>query len=134
MVGCRSSGGHGRDFTTVRRRRPPPGYWPMRPWLHLGHVQCSAGVVFGVSPGLATRDHATALRSHDKLMPLHVNLFIESNPAPVPYMPVSARKIDGTCGCRGCRDRTHKAAVRSAHVAWPALSLEAHRREAGARR
>jgi 4-hydroxy-tetrahydrodipicolinate synthase len=30
-------------------------------------------------------DHATALKLHDKLMPLHNNLFIESNPAPVKY-------------------------------------------------
>jgi 4-hydroxy-tetrahydrodipicolinate synthase len=30
-------------------------------------------------------DTATALKLHDKLMPLHTNLFIESNPAPIKY-------------------------------------------------
>jgi 4-hydroxy-tetrahydrodipicolinate synthase len=30
-------------------------------------------------------DHATCLKVHDKLMPLHMNLFIESNPAPIKY-------------------------------------------------
>ncbi len=34
---------------------------------------------------LAEGDVATALKIHDKLMPLHTNLFIESNPAPVKY-------------------------------------------------
>ncbi|KQW22757.1 4-hydroxy-tetrahydrodipicolinate synthase [Afipia sp. Root123D2] len=30
-------------------------------------------------------DYAAALKVHDKLMPLHVNLFMEPNPAPVKY-------------------------------------------------
>ena len=30
-------------------------------------------------------DYAAALTLHEKLMPLHVNLFVESNPAPVKY-------------------------------------------------
>src|ERR1700689_3673212 len=30
-------------------------------------------------------DYAAALKLHDKLMPLHTNLFIESNPAPAKY-------------------------------------------------
>jgi 4-hydroxy-tetrahydrodipicolinate synthase len=30
-------------------------------------------------------DYATALRLQDKLLPLHVNLFIETNPAPAKY-------------------------------------------------
>src|SRR5207237_1159064 len=30
-------------------------------------------------------DLSTALKLHDKLMPLHTNLFIESNPAPIKY-------------------------------------------------
>src|SRR5262245_537410 len=33
----------------------------------------------------ARGDVATALKIHDKLMPLHTNLFMESNPAPVKY-------------------------------------------------
>src|SRR5258708_107237 len=41
-------------------------------------------------------DHATALKVHDKLMPLHVNLFIESNPSPVKYALSLLGKIDET--------------------------------------
>ena len=37
---------------------------------------------------------ATALKLHDKLMPLHNNLFIESNPAPVKYALSLLGKID----------------------------------------
>ncbi len=38
-------------------------------------------------------DYAAALRLHDKLMPLHINLFIETNPAPVKY----ALSVLGKC-------------------------------------
>jgi 4-hydroxy-tetrahydrodipicolinate synthase len=41
-------------------------------------------------------DHVTALKVHDKLMPLHVNLFIESNPAPVKYALSLLGKMDET--------------------------------------
>src|ERR1700751_1926076 len=39
-------------------------------------------------------DVTTALKIHDKLMPLHMNLFIESNPAPVKYALSLLGKID----------------------------------------
>src|ERR1700709_1065378 len=56
---------------------------------HGGHGCIS--VTSNVAPRLCSEfplawqrgDHAAALKVHDKLMPLHVNLFIESNPAPV---------------------------------------------------
>lgn len=41
-------------------------------------------------------DHAAALKIHDKLMPLHTGLFIESSPAPVKYALSLLGKIDGT--------------------------------------
>ena len=54
---------------------------------HGGHGCIS--VTSNVAPRLCSEfhaawqkgDHATALKLHDKLMPLHNNLFIESNPA-----------------------------------------------------
>jgi 4-hydroxy-tetrahydrodipicolinate synthase len=39
-------------------------------------------------------DVTTALRLHDKLMPLHTNLFIESNPAPIKYAMSLLGKIE----------------------------------------
>src|SRR6184192_3357499 len=50
-------------------------------------------VTSNVAPRLCSEFHLawqkgdvkTALKLHDKLMPLHNNLFIESNPAPVKY-------------------------------------------------
>jgi len=58
---------------------------------HGGHGCIS--VTSNVAPRLCSEfqtawqkgDVATALKIHDKLMPLHTNLFIESNPAPVKY-------------------------------------------------
>jgi 4-hydroxy-tetrahydrodipicolinate synthase len=38
-------------------------------------------------------DYATALKVQDKLMPLHQNLFIETNPAPAKY----ALSVLGKC-------------------------------------
>src|SRR6201996_6495460 len=58
---------------------------------HGGHGCIS--VTSNVAPRLCSEfhtawqkgDHKTALKLHDKLMPLHTNLFIESNPAPIKY-------------------------------------------------
>src|SRR5260370_29188883 len=58
---------------------------------HGGHGCIS--VTSNVAPRLCSEFHVawqkgdlkTALKLHDKLMPLHTNLFIESNPAPVKY-------------------------------------------------
>ena len=58
---------------------------------HGGHGCIS--VTSNVAPRLCAEFHAawqkgdvaTALKIHDKLMPLHTNLFIESNPGPVKY-------------------------------------------------
>jgi 4-hydroxy-tetrahydrodipicolinate synthase len=38
-------------------------------------------------------DYATALRLQDKLAPLHINLFIETSPAPIKY----AMSLIGKC-------------------------------------
>jgi 4-hydroxy-tetrahydrodipicolinate synthase len=58
---------------------------------HGGHGCIS--VTSNVAPRLCSEfhtawqkgDHATALKIHDKLMPLHTNLFMESSPAPIKY-------------------------------------------------
>ena len=41
-------------------------------------------------------DTATALKLHDKLMPLHTNLFIETNPSPVRYALSLLGKMEET--------------------------------------
>src|SRR3981189_1397521 len=59
-------------------------------------------VTSNVAPRLCSEFHlawqkgnlATALKLHDKLMPLHTNLFIESNPSPVKYALSLLGKID----------------------------------------
>src|ERR1700729_3930824 len=69
---------------------------------HGGHGCIS--VTANVAPRLCSEFHvawqkgdlATALKIHDKLMPLHTNLFIESNPAPVKYALSLLGKIDET--------------------------------------
>src|SRR6202163_636307 len=67
---------------------------------HGGHGCIS--VTSNVAPRLCAEFHAawqkgdvaTALKVHDKLMPLHTNLFIESNPAPVKYALSLLGKMD----------------------------------------
>ena len=67
---------------------------------HGGHGCIS--VTSNVAPRLCSEFHiawqkgdvATALKLHDKLMPLHNNLFIESNPAPVKYALSLLGKIE----------------------------------------
>jgi len=67
---------------------------------HGGHGCIS--VTANVAPRLCSEFHVawqngdlkTALKLHDKLMPLHNNLFIESNPAPVKYALSLLGKID----------------------------------------
>src|SRR6202166_661012 len=69
---------------------------------HGGHGCIS--VTANVAPRLCSEFHlawqkgdvATALKLHDKLMPLHINLFIESNPSPVKYALSLLGKIDET--------------------------------------
>src|SRR6201989_2493028 len=69
---------------------------------HGGHGCIS--VTSNVAPRLCSEFHVawqkgdvkTALKLHDKLMPLHTNLFIESNPAPVKYALSLLGKIDET--------------------------------------
>jgi 4-hydroxy-tetrahydrodipicolinate synthase len=66
---------------------------------HGGHGCIS--VTANVAPALCARfqnacearDYTTALKLHDRLMPLHEALFIESNPAPVKY----AAQLLGFC-------------------------------------
>jgi 4-hydroxy-tetrahydrodipicolinate synthase len=67
---------------------------------HGGHGCIS--VTSNVAPRLCSEFHlawqrgdlATALKLHDKLMPLHTNLFIESNPSPVKYALSLLGKIE----------------------------------------
>jgi 4-hydroxy-tetrahydrodipicolinate synthase len=67
---------------------------------HGGHGCIS--VTSNVAPRLCSEFHLawqkgdvkTALKLHDKLMPLHTNLFIESNPAPVKYALSLLGKMD----------------------------------------
>src|ERR1700757_3590315 len=69
---------------------------------HGGHGCIS--VTSNVAPRLCSEFHlawqkgdlATALKLHDKLMPLHTNLFIESNPSPVKYALSLLGKMDET--------------------------------------
>src|ERR1700678_4318351 len=69
---------------------------------HGGHGCIS--VTSHVAPRLLCRfpsawqkgDVAAALKVHDKLMPLHTNLFIESNPSPVKYALSLLGKMDET--------------------------------------
>src|SRR3979490_1426234 len=71
---------------------------------HGGHGCIS--VTSNVAPRLCSEFHmawqrgdlATALKLHDKLMPLHTGLFIESNPSPVKYALSLLGKIDETLG------------------------------------
>jgi 4-hydroxy-tetrahydrodipicolinate synthase len=90
---------------------------------HGGHGCIS--VTSNVAPRLCSEfhqawqrgDHATALKVHDKLMPLHVNLFIESNPAPVKYALSLLGKMEGTLRLPMVEvTEPTKAAVRSAMV------------------
>src|SRR6478752_2832292 len=67
---------------------------------HGGHGCIS--VTSNVAPRLCSEFHVawqhgdlkTALKLHDKLMPVHTNLFIESNPSPVKYALSLLGKID----------------------------------------
>jgi 4-hydroxy-tetrahydrodipicolinate synthase len=69
---------------------------------HGGHGCIS--VTSNVAPRLCSEFHAAwqkgdtkaALAIHDKLMPLHNNLFIESNPAPIKYAMSLLGKLDET--------------------------------------
>jgi 4-hydroxy-tetrahydrodipicolinate synthase len=69
---------------------------------HGGHGCIS--VTSNVAPRLCSEFHVawqkgdlkTALELHDKLMPLHTNLFIESNPSPVKYALSLLAKMDET--------------------------------------
>jgi 4-hydroxy-tetrahydrodipicolinate synthase len=62
-------------------------------------------------------DYATALRTHDKLMPLHTALFVETNPAPAKYALSLLGKCADTVRLPMVRiaERT-RAAVREAMV------------------
>jgi len=69
---------------------------------HGGHGCIS--VTANVAPRLCSEFHVawqngdlkTALKLHDKLMPLHINLFIESNPSPVKYALSLLGKMEET--------------------------------------
>ena len=48
-------------------------------------------------------DYAAALKLQDKLAPLHIDLFIETSPAPIKYALSSSASAPTRCGCRWCR-------------------------------
>src|SRR3978361_1130622 len=90
---------------------------------HGGHGCIS--VTSNVAPRLCSEFHvawrkgdvATALKLHDKLMPLHTNLFIESNPSPVKYALSLLGKINETLRLpMGAVTEPNPVAVRSAMV------------------
>jgi 4-hydroxy-tetrahydrodipicolinate synthase len=90
---------------------------------HGGHGCIS--VTSNVAPRLCSEFHlawqkgdvATALKVHDKLMPLHTNLFIESNPSPVKYALSLLGKMDETLRLPMVPvSEPTRAAVRSAMV------------------
>ena len=79
---------HGRGFQSALRRGHHRarlhGAW--RPRLHLGDLECGAAAVRRI-PGGVPEGRLRRARSklQDKLMPLHIDLFIETSPAPVKY-------------------------------------------------
>src|ERR1700759_2752064 len=90
---------------------------------HGGHGCIS--VTSNVAPRLCSEFHiawqkgdlATALKLHDKVMPLHTNLFIESNPSPVKYALSLLGKMDETLRLPMVPvSETTRVAVRSAMV------------------
>lgn len=90
---------------------------------HGGHGCIS--VTSNVAPRLCSEfhqawqkgDHTTALKLHDKLMPLHTNLFIESNPAPVKYALSLLGKMEETLRLPMVRvSEPTRVAVRNAMV------------------
>ena len=90
----RARDGRGLQPALGRGRHHPRLHGPWRPWLHLGHVERRAAAVRGIPCAWQKGDVATALKLHDKLMPLHTNLFIETNPAPVKYAMSLLGKMD----------------------------------------
>ena len=83
---------------------------------HGGHGCIS--VTSNVAPRLCSEfqaacgrgDYAAALKLQDKLAPLHINLFVETSPAPVKYAHVADRQVRGrTCACRWCRRPRRRA-------------------------
>jgi 4-hydroxy-tetrahydrodipicolinate synthase len=90
---------------------------------HGGHGCIS--VTSNIAPRLCSEFHvawqrgdvATALKVHDKLMPLHTNLFLESNPSPVKYALSLLGKMDETLRLPMVPvSEPTRAAVRSAMV------------------
>jgi 4-hydroxy-tetrahydrodipicolinate synthase len=68
--------------------------------------------------GLQKGDYATALKLQDKLMPLHTNLFIETNPAPVKYaLSLLGKMLDESAPADGAGVGADAAAVRERHGA-----------------
>jgi 4-hydroxy-tetrahydrodipicolinate synthase len=62
-------------------------------------------------------DYAAALKLQDKLMPLHINLFVETNPSPVKYALSLLGKCDDAVRLPMVKvSETTKAAVRGAMV------------------
>lgn len=90
---------------------------------HGGHGCIS--VTSNVAPRLCSEfqtaclrgDYAAALAVHDKLMPLHVNLFIESNPSPIKYaLSLISKMSDHVRLPLVTVSEQTKAAVRSAMI------------------
>ena len=90
---------------------------------HGGHGCIS--VTSNVAPRLCSEfhaawqkgDYAAALKLQDKLMPLHNNLFIETNPAPAKYALSLLGKWTRRCGCRWCRSPSRRGCGAQRHGA-----------------
>ena len=68
------------------------GAW--RPRLHFGDLERGAAAVRRI-PGRLPEGRLckTALKLQDKLVPLHINLFVETSPAPIKYAHVADRQV-----------------------------------------
>ena len=101
--------GRGRDRARLH------GAW--RPRLHLGDVERRAAAVRRIPGRVPARRLRAALTLQDKLMPLHQNLFIETNPSPAKYALSVLGKVAETVRLPmvTLSDRS-KAAVRDAMV------------------
>ena len=61
--------------------------------MHLGDVERRATSVRRIPGGLPEGRFAAALKLQDKLAPLHIDLFVETSPAPIKY----AMSLIGKC-------------------------------------
>ena len=105
---CRREGcdcQHGARFPAARRhglrlqsavRRRHHGAWLHGAWrsrMHFGDVERGAASLRRIPGGLSEGRFCDCLKLQDKLAPLHINLFVETSPAPIKY----AMSLIGKC-------------------------------------